>query len=865
MSEITDYEVNLERLTKQVEELHAEEEQLKAQQEAVNKAFKDGKITQQQYEQEMGRLNARIKTVAKAHKELALVVDKQKASLVDYKKKVSDVGDVLGKLGGIGAVNFGAIGGAIKNLVSGPIGVLMLAITALSKAYDYFAEKAKEANDELRTSLQGLEDRMMAMQTKKDDQLLNIYQQRVDLNKQDLKTEEEKVKLQQQSDEKVAKRYREILKSQQKQADFYGNEEAVKIAIAKLDKEIADADGKELEIFIKRRMEFVKIQKTMETIAKYDKSQVVKQEEVKLAQDKDEKKRQEDAKAKAEELERKRAELAKKRAEEEDKRREEAKKADEEALKQLEDLQIKMIKDEDERQKQQLILNRDRTIKTLEELSKKASKTGRETIEKTIKMLQKVTADDLVQVDTKRLVSNFNEIGVNIRNVLRDILTEGTLEAIDKAVKDGNQLISSSQLEEVRKNWFATYDALSEKFKQYENDSLKNLKEYNYYLTQLFRDLDKVNVIEPFPDVQTLADIKEYERDITHLTAEQMRYDDAIFQSGRAESEAKRAEDERYKTLKANIVAATALEAQRMEIAKAEKIKALEEEFEEEYAIRLEQANNDAKLLEMEAQWEAEKQERLQEIDADFEEKRIRLSEESNARMLKAKKNHEINQNNIHHNAENERTRITQEYSDRRRQIIAEEMSKQIEWVNGVGDAFNALAQIQQGIANDETKSNAQREKARRKALNLQIAQTFMSMASGLASGIANAIEAGFPAMFVTIPATVAMLIAEFAQVKQLMNQKNSGGYAEGGYVTGAGSGTSDSIPTNLSNGEYVVRASAVRDNRATLDAINYGNANSLATQLALAVQQLPPPVVSVQTIEQVQNLKNTVSAYSHL
>lgn len=34
---------------------------------------------------------------------------------------------------------------------------------------------------------------------------------------------------------------------------------------------------------------------------------------------------------------------------------------------------------------------------------------------------------------------------------------------------------------------------------------------------------------------------------------------------------------------------------------------------------------------------------------------------------------------------------------------------------------------------------------------------------------------------------------------------------AEGGYISGAGSGTSDSIPARLSNGEFVVRASAVR------------------------------------------------------
>ena len=47
---------------------------------------------------------------------------------------------------------------------------------------------------------------------------------------------------------------------------------------------------------------------------------------------------------------------------------------------------------------------------------------------------------------------------------------------------------------------------------------------------------------------------------------------------------------------------------------------------------------------------------------------------------------------------------------------------------------------------------------------------------------------------------------------------------AHGGYITGPGSGTSDSIPAMLSNGEYVIRSAAVDQiGRSTLDAINAG------------------------------------------
>ncbi|MBO9552233.1 phage tail length tape measure family protein [Pseudomonas sp.] len=46
-------------------------------------------------------------------------------------------------------------------------------------------------------------------------------------------------------------------------------------------------------------------------------------------------------------------------------------------------------------------------------------------------------------------------------------------------------------------------------------------------------------------------------------------------------------------------------------------------------------------------------------------------------------------------------------------------------------------------------------------------------------------------------------------------------GFATGGYVSGAGSGTSDSITARLSNGEFVVNAEATKRNRSLLEAIN--------------------------------------------
>jgi hypothetical protein len=71
-----------------------------------------------------------------------------------------------------------------------------------------------------------------------------------------------------------------------------------------------------------------------------------------------------------------------------------------------------------------------------------------------------------------------------------------------------------------------------------------------------------------------------------------------------------------------------------------------------------------------------------------------------------------------------------------------------------------------------------------------------------------------------------------------------SKGFAEGGLVEGPGSGTSDSIPARLSNGEFVMKASAVRAlgpdlleglNSGTLDRSSFAGAHSSPAAQATA------------------------------
>jgi hypothetical protein len=54
--------------------------------------------------------------------------------------------------------------------------------------------------------------------------------------------------------------------------------------------------------------------------------------------------------------------------------------------------------------------------------------------------------------------------------------------------------------------------------------------------------------------------------------------------------------------------------------------------------------------------------------------------------------------------------------------------------------------------------------------------------------------------------------------------------FATGGHVSGAGNGTSDSIPAMISNGEFIVNAADTKDNLGLLHAINNGNLSKFAT-----------------------------------
>ena len=123
--------------------------------------------------------------------------------------------------------------------------------------------------------------------------------------------------------------------------------------------------------------------------------------------------------------------------------------------------------------------------------------------------------------------------------------------------------------------------------------------------------------------------------------------------------------------------------------------------------------------------------------------------------------------------------------------------------------------------------------------------------------------------------ALMALIKAAFAGAKALVK-----GFSVGGYVQGAGTGTSDSIPARLSNGESVMTAKATSMFSPILSAfnqlgggvpivVNNGGSNigmdMLAAAVARGYQMAPQPVVSVEEINRTQRRVQTIENISRL
>lgn len=100
----------------------------------------------------------------------------------------------------------------------------------------------------------------------------------------------------------------------------------------------------------------------------------------------------------------------------------------------------------------------------------------------------------------------------------------------------------------------------------------------------------------------------------------------------------------------------------------------------------------------------------------------------------------------------------------------------------------------------------------------LALAEIAINTGKAISEGVASAAGLIFPANIPAIASTIATVIANMTTAISLVK---SAKFADGGLVEGSGTGTSDSIPAMLSNGESVMTAKATSMFAPLLSAIN--------------------------------------------
>jgi TP901 family phage tail tape measure protein len=100
----------------------------------------------------------------------------------------------------------------------------------------------------------------------------------------------------------------------------------------------------------------------------------------------------------------------------------------------------------------------------------------------------------------------------------------------------------------------------------------------------------------------------------------------------------------------------------------------------------------------------------------------------------------------------------------------------------------------------------------------ITLAQIAIDTGRALSGGIASAASLPYPANLAAIASTIATILTNVATA---ISTVKSAQFAEGGKVTGPGTGTSDSIPARLSAGEFVVTAKATKLFEPLLMAMN--------------------------------------------
>lgn len=265
-------------------------------------------------------------------------------------------------------------------------------------------------------------------------------------------------------------------------------------------------------------------------------------------------------------------------------------------------------------------------------------------------------------------------------------------------------------------------------------------------------------------------------------------------------------------------------------------------------------AENERKLIEQEtANTFTERM--MSAADNELEQERIKLEQvkylRDNARQMEGESIEAFNAR---------RLQLEQDYLDQKQALADKEVEVQQVKLEAYSTIAGGVAKVFEAMGDSES-DFAKLSKV------LALAEIAINTGKAIAAGIAQSQSVPFPGNIAAIATTVATIMANIATA---ISTVKSAKFAKGGLILGPGTGTSDSITAQVSNGESVMTANATAMFSPLLSAINqlgggvpithHGGTSAqlgedmLAAAIAKGYAMAPAPVVSVEEITDVTN-----------
>ena len=184
-----------------------------------------------------------------------------------------------------------------------------------------------------------------------------------------------------------------------------------------------------------------------------------------------------------------------------------------------------------------------------------------------------------------------------------------------------------------------------------------------------------------------------------------------------------------------------------------------------------------------------------------------------------------------------------------------------METSSALESSFSSVASMYKTMAQDESKSEAERAKAASRAKAWSKIQIAANAGTAVAKGVASAMDVPFPGNIPAIATTLASVLSAIAQAKALLSEAYESGGVIGGYH-GASMGR-DNTAVVARRGEMVLNAN---QQRQLFEIANGGSkAGGMYSALADALRSMPAPVLVYSEFQDFTNKVATLDEAAKL